>query len=84
MTTALTDRPTLSVKFQGKTYAVASLADAVAKWDAFRFAAACQGAGCSKVGNGVTVRNAAGKIVAKVSYNGRLWNPDGTPMTLAA
>lgn len=70
----------LSVKYHGKTYPVASLADAAAKWDAFRFAAACAGDGCSKVGNGVTVRNGAGKIVAKVSYNGRLWNPDGTPM----
>lgn len=70
----------LSVKFQGKTYSVASIQDAARKWDEFRFAAACAGAGSSQVGNGVSVRDARGKIVARVSYNGRIWNPNGTPM----
>lgn len=30
---------------------------------------------------GGAVRNAEGKIVARVSYNGRVWRPDGTEVT---
>jgi len=66
----------LTVKFKGQTYPVASIKDAADQWDAFRMAS---NEGCSKIGNGLTVRD-GGKIVAKISYNGRIWAPNGSPM----
>ncbi len=52
---------------------VLSVADAAAKWDAYRMAEMENGGGgCSEIGNGGIVR--AGKqIVARISYNGRIW-----------
>lgn len=71
----------LSVRFGGKAFPVASVQDAAQKWEAFR-EASCEGV--STIGNGLTVRDAKGKIVATVSYNGRIWNPDGTEMLALA
>lgn len=65
----------LTVTFGGRTYPVASLNDASRKWNAFRDAAS---AGVSDLGNGVVVRNQHGTIVGRISYNGRIWNPDGS------
>lgn len=72
-----------TVKFRGKTYPVESVEAAAAKWDEFRMAAMIAGGGgCSQIGNGVTVRDVDGKIVAKVSYNGRIW-PVAAPAVTA-
>ena len=53
---------------------VASVADAAAKWNAYLHALAqnMEECGCSHVGNGGIVRDGK-KIVAKISYNGRIW-----------
>ena len=53
---------------------VLSVADAAAKWNAYLMALMQAGeeAGCSKVGNGGVVRQGK-RIVAKISYNGRIW-----------
>ena len=53
---------------------VASVADAAAKWNAYLSALAqnMEDYGCSKVGNGGIVRQGK-KIVARISYNGRIW-----------
>lgn len=60
----------LSVSFGGKSYPVDSLEDAAEKWSQFRDTS---GAGASEVGNGVSVVDAAGNEVGRVSYNGRIW-----------
>jgi hypothetical protein len=49
---------------------VASVEDARARWEAFRDAS---GAGASKIGNGLTVVDEGGEVVALISYNGRIW-----------
>lgn len=65
----------LTVKFRGTMYPVASIADAVTKWDGFRMAAVNNlGGGASQIGEGLTVRHGT-KPVAKISYNGRVWHP---------
>lgn len=52
---------------------VASVEDAAAKWDAYRMAEIYNGGGgCSEIGNGGIVRQGK-KIVARISYNGRIW-----------
>lgn len=56
--------------------AVLSVEDAAAKWNAYREAMADQGVGCSRnggIGNGGIVREGK-KIVARISYNGRIWS----------
>lgn len=64
----------LTVKYKGRTYPVASLEDAAAKWEQFRLAEIYKGGGgCSQIGNGVTVRDSSGRIVGRVSYNSRIW-----------
>lgn len=50
---------------------VRSIQDARAKWNRFRDES---DAGCSQIGNGVRVVDAAGAFVAYISYNGRVWN----------
>jgi len=79
----------LTISFGGKTYPVDSINDAQAKWIAFRDAT---GAGVSKTGNGLEVKDGAGRFVARISYNGRVFDgrgddakviaepPDGGPM----
>lgn len=52
---------------------VQSVEDAAAKWSQYRDRTE---AGCSEIGNGGIVRE-DGKIVARVSYNGRIWNAKG-------
>jgi hypothetical protein len=61
----------LTVSFDGKTYPVASIEDAQAKWNQFRAAASREGGGVRDVGNGVVVKNASGKELGRISYNGR-------------
>lgn len=63
----------LFVTFGGKTYPVASIEDAQRKWVTFQESAA---AGVSEVGNGLEVTDQDGKMVARVSFNGRAWSPD--------
>ncbi len=56
---------------------VASVKDARDKWDEFvRRESEMGGGGCSEVGNGGIVRKGK-KIVAKISYNGRVWDTKG-------
>lgn len=63
-----------TVKFRGKTYPVESVEAAAAKWDEFRDTAIrAGGGGVSEIGNGLAVRDEHGALVAKVSYNGRVW-----------
>lgn len=69
----------LTVKYRGKTYQVESVEAAAEKWGEFRHAAMCAGGGgCSQIGNGLAVRDADGRIVAKISYNGRVWPVTGS------
>ncbi len=57
--------------------AVESVADARRKWNEFvRRESEMGGGGCSEVGNGGIVRQGK-KIVAKISYNGRVWDTKG-------
>ncbi len=66
-------RAGLTVEFQGKTYPVDSIDDAVDKWSDFRTAATQQGGGGVRdIGNGVEVKDADGNTVARVAYNGRV------------
>lgn len=67
-------KPSLSVEFGGKTYPVDSVEDAQQKWVKFQETA---GAGVSQVGNGVEVKDQTGKVVGRISYNGRAWDADG-------
>ena len=61
--------PSLTFKISGKPRVpVLSVADAAAKWGAYRDQS---GGGVSEIGNGGIVRDGE-KIVAKVSYNGRI------------
>ncbi len=62
----------LTVTFGGRTFKVDSLEDAQAKWIEFRDRA---GAGVSEVGNGVVVEDGAGRMVGRISYNGRIFDP---------
>lgn len=66
--------PVLFVTFGAKKYEVQSLEDAAAKWTGYRNRT---GAGISEIGNGVEVRDEAGRLAGSVSYNGRIWGPDG-------
>lgn len=67
-----------TVKYSGKTYSVESVEAAAEKWLEFRQAAMCAGGGgVSEIGNGLAVRDERGNIVAKVSYNGRVWPVTG-------
>lgn len=63
----------LSVTFGGRTFKVESLNDAQAKWIEFRDRT---GAGVSSIGNGVRVTDGAGRFVARISYNGRVWDSE--------
>jgi hypothetical protein len=62
----------LTVTFGGRTFKVDSLEDAQAKWIEFRDRA---GAGVREVGNGVVVEDGAGRMVGRISYNGRIFDP---------
>lgn len=66
--------PVLFVTFGAKKFEVQSMEDAAAKWNAYRDRT---GAGCSEIGNGVEVHDEAGLLVGSVSYNGRIWGPEG-------
>lgn len=60
---------------------VDSVEDAATKWEEFRDAVEDEGPGAggvSTLGNGLRVERADGTEVARISYNGRIWNPDGT------
>jgi len=62
---------------------VESIADARAKWNEFvRRESEMGGGGCSEVGNGGIVRQGK-RIVAKISYNGRVWDAKGNEMVVA-
>ena len=64
----------LTFKIHGKpAVAVLSVMDAARKWESYRMAHMMNGGGgCSEIGNGGIVRDGK-KIVAKISYNGRIW-----------
>lgn len=67
----------LNVTFGGKTYPVESITDAQEKW--IRFQESADGgapAGVSQVGNGVPITDGAGRLVARVAYNGRVFGPN--------
>lgn len=66
----------LNVTFGGKTYAVDSVQDAQRKWIKFQESADGGGpAGVSQVGNGIPIKDGAGRLVARVAYNGRVFDP---------
>lgn len=68
----------LMVKFRGKTYPVASVEEAAAKWEEARDRATAEGGGgVRETGNGIPVLDSTGKTVARISYNGRIWTPEG-------
>jgi hypothetical protein len=71
----------LNVTFGGKTYPVESIADAQRKWIDFQNKA---GAGVSEVGNGVRIADQDGKFVARISFNGRVWDAEGDNANLIA
>ena len=77
----------LFVTFGGKTYPVESTEDAQRKW--IRFQESADGgmaAGVSQIGNGVQITDQDGKFVARVAFNGRLFdgnNPDANCCNLA-
>lgn len=71
---------TLTFRFHRKqTRQVASLQEASTVWNAYVHQVAIETgeAGCSHVGNGGTVRDEAGKLVGRISYNGRMWDASG-------
>ena len=70
--TSIANKKRLTVEFGGQEYEVASFKDAAEKWG--RFVGASQG-GVSQVGNGVVIKE-NGRPVARVSYNGRIWDMD--------
>jgi hypothetical protein len=70
---ARTDRK-LFVQLDGKRYPVTSMEDARDKWNSFREATA---AGVSEIGCGIDVCDEAGRLVGRISYNGRMWDTDG-------
>lgn len=63
------------VEFNGKKYPVDSVQDASDKWLKFVDEA---NDGVAELGNGVEVTDENGKAIARISYNGRIWAPDGT------
>jgi hypothetical protein len=63
----------LVVSFAGRSFKVKSVEEAQAKWIEFRDTS---GAGVSQIGNGIRVTDGAGRFVARISYNGRLWDSD--------
>lgn len=72
--------PVLFVTFGATKYEVRSLEDAAAKWNGYRDRT---GAGVSEIGNGVEVRDEAGRLAGMVSYNGRIWGSDGVTTALS-
>lgn len=75
---SLTVPQKLQVTFGGKTYPVESIEDAQRKWIKFQETADGGGpVGVSKVGNGVQITDQNGKFVARISFNGRVWNGEG-------
>lgn len=69
---AMVKKPRLTVEFNGEVFDVESIQDAADKWN--RFVETSMG-GVSQVGNGVTIKE-DGKPIARVSYNGRIWDMD--------
>ena len=64
---------TMHIILERRRLTVASIDDAVALWEDHRDNHPIYGyAGCSEVGNGVTVYR-DDQPIAKVSYNGRVW-----------
>jgi hypothetical protein len=61
--------------FAGRKVRVPSVEFASRKWTEFRQET---NAGNSEIGNGVEVRDGNDNVVARVSYNGRIWNADGS------
>lgn len=61
----------LTVKFQGRVYAVPSVEAAAVKWAEFRDAAMRAGASIDDIGGGLNVC-ANGRKVARIQWNGRI------------
>jgi len=59
----------LTVRFRGKTYSVDSVEAASDLWCDFRDAS---GLGASKIGSNLPVMRGR-EVVARISYNGRIW-----------
>lgn len=70
MKTQMITQPKLTVAFGGKKYPVLSVEDAAAKWCCFRDES---NGGVSEIGNGVIVRDEKKRVIARISYNGRVW-----------
>ena len=68
----------LKVRIGRKAVTVTSLRQASDVWCAYRDALDL-GSSDSPL---VTVADASGKTVARISYNGRVWAPDGTEIAL--
>ncbi len=68
-------QPKLFVEAGSQRFEVDSLQDAAVKWGKFRQQAAQNGGGASDIGNGIRVVDQDGKAVARISYNGRVWEP---------
>ncbi len=63
----------MTVSYAGQSYPVASIEDAQAKWDQVRDAALKNGEGSSGMAGPVVVKDADGKELGTISYNGRYW-----------
>ncbi len=69
-TQLISQQDSLFVKLGKKKFPVSSYQDASDKWVAYRDQTC---AGVSEIGNGVHIYNTFNKVVAHVSYNGRIW-----------
>ena len=75
--TSLTRKGRFTVEFNGQEFEVGSIKDAADKWN--KFVDASQG-GVSEIGNGVVIKE-DGNPVARVSYNGRIWDMNDNEIT---
>lgn len=62
----------LTVKYRGRVYPVASVEEAADKWCEFRDAAMRQGLGPDDIGSGLLVSDSSGRKVGRVFWNGRI------------
>jgi hypothetical protein len=72
---AIYEQPGMTLRHEGKSYPVDSLADAATKYRAVIDRLAGEGAGgASQMGASPTIHDASGKQIARISYNGRIWD----------
>jgi hypothetical protein len=75
LTTGRVESTDLIVALGRERFPVVSLEDASRIWRTFvdRIESTTGESGCSQIGNGYRVVNAKNKLVARISYNGRIW-----------